>query len=170
MRILGRNLSNWWLLSIPPLLFFALPLLLMGSFVLNNLAGAIIGPPAIWSRAWSSPPRSDVVGRYLESERHLDQAGPSLATLALEADGSMIVNNLPYEFGTSSCVLAGKGSWTRPDQDQKISLELVSVGWPGSCASGSYTLLELAGHFKPYKLYWVVGDPDSGTGIWLHKN
>jgi len=130
----------------------------------------MLGPPAIWNRTWSSPPRSDVAGKYSESERHLDQDGPPSATLALEADGSMIVNNLPYEFGISSCVLAGKGAWTGPDEDEMINLEVISVGSPGSCGSGSYPFLELAGHFKPYKLYWVVGDPDSGTGIWLHRN
>jgi len=42
----------------------------------------------------------------------------------------MIVNNLRYEFGTSSCVLEGKGSWTGPDEDQNIKLEIVSVGRP----------------------------------------
>jgi hypothetical protein len=30
-------------------------------------------------------------------------------------------------------------------------------------------LLEVAGHFKPYRLYWVLVYPDSGTGIWFKK-
>jgi len=29
--------------------------------------------------------------------------------------------------------------------------------------------LELAGHSQPYSLYLVIGDPDSGTGIWFKK-
>ena len=171
MRILGRQSSNWWLLSIPPLLFVAAPALLMLFFLGNNLAGAVFGPPAIWNRTWHSPPRLDIVGEYSESERHLDHDnGRPPARLTLGADGSMIVNNLPFEFGTDSCILTGKGSWSGPNEEQEIDLNVVSDGSPGSCASDSYSFLQLAGHSRPYRFYWVVGDPDSGTGIWFHKN
>lgn len=172
MQLFGRQLSNWWLLLIPPLLILAQPLLLMMFFMGNGLAGAIIGPPAIWNRTWHSPPRSDVVGKYLESGRHLHDQGNELpaANLTLESDGSMAVANLPLEFGETSCSLSGEGSWTGPDYDQQIGLNVTSNGAAGSCESGSYSFLELAGHSKPYKLYWVVGDPDSGYGIWLQRN
>ena|SRR5579863_2906722 len=170
MQIFGRQVSNGWLLLIPPLLILASPLLMMMFFMGNNLAGAIIGPPAIWNRTWHSPPRSDVEGEYSESGRHLDQ-GIQLpaASLSLESDGSMTVANLRYEFGETSCTLSGKGGWSGPDGEQRIGLNVISDGAAGSCGSDFYSGLELAGHSKPYKLYWVVGDPDSGNGIWLHK-
>jgi len=170
MRVFGRNLSNWWLLLLVPLLVASFPVLLILFFAGNNLAGAIIGPPAIWNRTWQSPPRGDLVGRYLESERNWDRAktGPD-AALDLRSDGSMSVSFLPDDSITSSCVLSGTGKWTGPDEDQKIDLSVNSDGAPGSCESGSYSSLEIVGHSKPYTLYWVLGDPDSGTGIWLRR-
>ena len=170
MQLFGRQLSNWWLLLIPPLLIGALPLLLMVFFIGNGLAGAIIGPPAIWNRTWHSPPRSEIEGKYSESGRHLDHPSElPAASLVLESDGSMTVANLPFEFGETSCTISGKGSWSGPDDEQKIGLNVISDGAAGACRSDSYSFLELAGHSKPYKLYWIVGDPDSGTGIWFHK-
>jgi hypothetical protein len=135
----------------------------------NNFAGAMFGPPAIWNRPWQTPPRKDLVGSYMESERHLDDSSPpAAASLTLQADGSMTVGNLPANFGTSTCTLSGTGSWKGP-ADDGIRLTVVSDQHPGSCQSGSYAGLELAGHSRPYRLYWIVGDPDSGTGVWLRK-
>jgi hypothetical protein len=171
MKISGRSISNWWLLLIPPLLIISSPLLLMLFFMGNNVAGAIFGPPAIWNRPWQNPARADLAGEYSESERHLDHdsAFPS-ASLTLNADGSMAVANLPYEFGETSCTLSGKGNWSGPDGNQVIELVLTSDRSPGSCESSSYSFLEVAGRFKPYSLYWVIGDPDSGTGVWFKRN
>ncbi len=171
MRVFGKRVSNWWLLSVLPILIVAFPALLMLFFMGNSLAGAIIGPPAIWNRAWHTPPQADLVGRYSEFERHWD--APSThppASLTLNADGSMIVTNLPFQFADQVCILSGKGNWREPDDDEKIDLVLISDGSPGSCVSDSYSFLELSGHSRPYNLYWVLGDPDSGTGIWLKKN
>jgi hypothetical protein len=168
MQVFGRKFSNWWLLVLPPILLVCSPVLLILFFAANNFAGAIVGPPAIWNRTRHSPPREDLVGRYVESERHWDQPkiGPD-ATLDLKSDGSMNVRALPEELGTTSCTLSGAGKWSGPDEDQKLDLNVISDGSPGSCESGSYSFLELAGQSKPYSLYWVLGDPDSGTGIWL---
>jgi hypothetical protein len=47
MRIRGKHISRWWLLLIAPALIVAFPALLMLFFMANNLAGAILGPPAI---------------------------------------------------------------------------------------------------------------------------
>jgi hypothetical protein len=141
----------------------------MGFFMANNLAGAIFGPPAIWNRTWQTPPREDLEGNYVESERHLDDSGPSeAASLTLQADGSMTVANLPANFGSATCTLSGTGSWQGPD-DEGIRLTVVSDQHPSSCQSDSYAGLDLAGHSEPYRLYWIVGDPDSGTGIWFRK-
>lgn len=171
MKMLGRQLSKWWLLIILPLLFMCSPIVLMLFFMGNNLAGAIVGPPAIWSRTFHNPPREDLVGSYIESEDRFDrQIAIPAAALTLNADGSMHVENLPMEW-PDDCTLSGNGSWNGPDSDQKIDLTLVSTstGEHGLCKAGSYEFLELAGHSRPYKLYWVVGDPDSGTGVWLVK-
>jgi len=170
MRILGWRLSNGRALFLSPLLIVVLPFLLILFFMGNNLAGAIMGPPAIWNRTWHSPPPSDVVGRYSESGRRLDRGSQQpTATLTLAADGSVTAAGLPYEFGNTSCTLSGRGSWSGPDDDQKINLHVIADGAPGSCESGSYPFLELSGHSTPYTLYWVVGDPDSGIGVWLRK-
>ena len=169
MQAFGKRFSNWWLLALVPIGLIALPVLLMGFFMANNLAGALFGPPAIWNRPWRVPPRDELVGHYMESERRLDESRPPApASLTLQADGSMIVANLPADFGTSTCTLSGRGSWAGPDDDG-IRLTVVSDEHPGSCQTGSYGGLELAGHSKPYRLYWTVGDPDSGTGVWFRR-
>lgn len=167
MQAFGKKFSNWWLLALIPFVVIALPMLLMGFFMANNFASAMFGPPAIWSRPWQVPPRKDLVGGYIESERHLDASSPAAsASLTLRADGSITVTNLPADFGTSTCILSGQGHWEGPD-DRGIRLDIVSDQRAGLCQSGSYAGLELAGHSKPYRLYWIVGDPDSGTGIWF---
>jgi hypothetical protein len=170
MHVFGKKISNWWLLLAFPIVVLALPALLMLFFMGNNIAGAIVGPPAIWNRTWNTPSQTDLVGEYRETERHWDAptAHPP-ANLKLNADKSMEVVNLPYEFADQVCILSGKGTWNGPDEDQKIGLTLNSDGSTGSCVSGLYTSFELSGHSKPYSLYWVLGDPDSGTGIWLNQ-
>jgi hypothetical protein len=169
VRAFGKQFSNWWLLAVVPIAVIASPILLMGFFTANNLAGAMFGPPAIWNRPWQGSPRADLIGDYVESERHLDSSGASTsASLTLRADGSMTVANLPANFGTSTCILSGTGSWKGPD-DNGIALRVVSDQKPDSCGSDLYGGLELAGHSKPYRLYWIVGDPDSGTGVWFRK-
>ena len=169
MRVFGKKLSNWWLLAIIPIAFVLLPVLLMGFFMANNFAGAMFGPPAVWNRPWNVPSRSDMVGSYVEYERHLDDKRASaIARLMLNADGSMSVSDLPADFGTSTCTLSGLGSWKGPDDDG-IGITITSDLKPGSCQSGFYGGLQLADHSNPYRLYWTVGDPDSGTGVWLRK-
>ena len=111
MRAFGRQFSNWWLLALAPIALIALPVLLMGFFVGNEVAGAIVGPPAIGNRPWRVPSRPDLIGTYTESERHLDESRqPAVAGLVLRADGSMTVANLPADFGRSTCTLSGSGS------------------------------------------------------------
>jgi hypothetical protein len=164
MRIFGKQVSKWWLLAILPVLVVASPFLLILFFGANNLAGAIVGPPAIWNRPSTSPPRADLVGMYFESKRREDT--PSYnphSSVTLGADGTMEVDGLPSD----SCTLSGTGRWTGPDDEQRIDLILVTS--KGDCKPGSYSAFELSGHAKPYRLYWVIGDPDSGTGVWLDR-
>ena len=170
MQVGGRQFSKWWLLLLIPLFLASAPVLLILFFAGNDLIGAIIGPPAMWERTHNSPPREELVGRYKESKRTWDrpQNGPD-AMVELREDGSMEVESLPDDSITGSCMLSGMGQWSGPDEDQKLDLIVTSNGAPGSCESGSYPFMELVGHSKPYGLYWVLGDPDSGTGIWFKK-
>jgi hypothetical protein len=170
MRIRGKHISRWWLLLIAPALIVAFPALLMLFFMANNLAGAILGPPAIWDRPGNAPSMKDLAGSYSEYQRHLDQTTDTPhANLTLNSDGSMIAAGLPYEFGEHKCILSGNGSWEAPDVDLRINLRVTSDVGLGSCEPGAYPLLEVAGRRFPHRLYWVVGDPDSGTGVWLER-
>ena len=120
MEVFGKRISKFWLFALVPVAIVAFPLFLMGLFMVNNLAGAVVGPPAIWNRTWHSPPRQTIVGNYAESERHLDDARPSTAaSLSLNANGSVIVANLPTDFGPTTCTMSGTGTWSGPDQDQE---------------------------------------------------
>lgn len=171
MRIRGRQISNWWLVLAGGLLLIASPILLIGYFAANNLAGAIVGPPAMWNRTGHTPPRGDVVGEYVEGQRHLDQeTRRAPATLALRADGTMSVSGLPFDAQAKTCIVSGSGSWGLVDDGSaKVALNLLTTSSHDSCQANIYTSIEMAGHSKPYKVYWVEGDPDSGTGVWLVK-
>lgn len=167
MQLLGRSISKWWLLlAIPIVLFGPLSLLIMG----NAIAGMIFGPPAIWNRQIGTPSYEDLIGRYIESERRWDGAtnNKGLAALDLNRDGSMRVDGLPVEFWPNTCNLSGSGRWNKGGSDE-ITLTVVSRGMTGDCESGSYSYFAIARMWKPYDLYWIVGDPDSGTSVWLKK-
>jgi hypothetical protein len=171
MRVFGRQVSKWWLLLLLPILVVGCPILLGLFFAGNNLAGAILGPPAIWNRPIHTPSQDELVGRYVESERHSDRpkTGPD-AALELRSDGTMTASALPVDLGpmTTTCILSGPGTWRAPGGDQ-IILYPTSDGTPGTCESGGYSFLEVASRSNPYTLYWVLGDPDSGDGIWLKR-
>jgi hypothetical protein len=168
MQILGKRVSKWWLFVLLPLAVVASPLFLILFFAGNNLAGAILGPPAIWNRPFHTPLHLDLVGRYEESTRHRDQeTKPTKGHLQLNSDNSMTVNGLPYDLGQGSCVMSGTGRWQGPGPNNQIDLIYESDGSRGACLSDNYPYLEVVGHAKPYGLYWVIGDPDSGNGVWL---
>ena len=169
-RVFGRNISKWWLLLLAPISLLCIPVLLLGLIVGGHVVGGIFGPPALWERTRNSPPRADLVGDYIEAERHWDhfKTGPN-ASLALRPDGSMAVHALPLDDGMHVCILSGTGKWEGPRKNQELELDLISDGAPDSCKSGNYDSLRLAGNSTPYRLYWVLSDPDSGTGIWFKR-
>lgn len=173
MRLRGRRVSQWWLLLFIPILIISAPSLLIGFFAANNLAGAIFGPPAIWNRTWRTPANSDLVGTYVESERHWSEDVPhASATLVLDGNGAMTVRDLPSEFGTETCIITGTGQWRLSSRSGEQRIDLIYTADKAIvnvCRSGYYGGPELAGHSKPYSLYWVLGDPDSGTGLWLTR-
>ena len=170
MQALGRHISKWWLLLLVPVVLLGIPFLLLEFIVGSHIVGGVFGPPAIWERTRRSPPRGDLVGAYIEVERHWDHSktGPN-ASLQLRSDGSMSVHTLPLDDGMHVCMLSGTGKWEGPRGDQELDLDLISDGAPDSCKSGNYGSLQLAGNSTPYRLYWVLSDPDSGTGIWLKR-
>jgi hypothetical protein len=123
VRIRGKSFSNWWLLALIPVLAVSLLLLPFLLFAGNGLAGVILGPPAIWNRPWQPPPRQDIVGSYIESERRWDKTiQHAKAQLELRADGTMIVNDLPSDFGDKTCILTGTGRWDGPDTERRVNL------------------------------------------------
>jgi hypothetical protein len=154
-----------------PLLVLSAPVLLMGFFAANNFAGAIFGPPAIWERPTNTPAYQDIVGEYQETARQTeDQAHGNPASLTLRADGTMVVEGLPYEFYPKTCTITGIGRWEGPRGDyQQIYLVVTSKEGPGLCASGGYGGLEVTGRSNPYSLYWIIGDPDTGYGVRLSR-
>ena len=131
-----------------------------------TLLAGVLGPPAIWERTGRSPPRADLVETYIEVERHRhnSKTGPN-ASLQLRACGSMSVHALPLNDGIHVYMLSGTGKWEGPRGDQELDLDFISDGVTDSCKSANYGFLQLAGKFTSYGLYWVLSDPDSGTGI-----
>jgi hypothetical protein len=177
MKILRWRFSNWWLFLILPIGILILPMLLIGFFAANNFAGAIFGPPAIWDRSFTSPPSVDLVGSYHEAERHWQDGTKSgSANLKLNSDGTMAVTNLPDSNGITNCILSGSGSWrTGRDDASQIDLTILKTDPSATCKFeglpyGISGVLNIAGHSKPYSLYWTLGDPDSGEGIWFRRD
>jgi hypothetical protein len=168
MKIRGRNISNWWFLAFGIFLVVASPIFLIGFFAANNFAGAIFGPPAIWDTPRETPKRDDLIGQYSETKRTWNDTGTKTsASVSLLADGTMTVHALPMDW-PDSCLLSGSGRWNGP-RDLKLSLTLTLPSTDNTCKLGEYEYIALAGHSKPYRLYWVIGDPDSGTGVWMAR-
>ena len=166
MRVFGQHFSSWWLLLLLPIGLFGLPSLVGLFFAANLFAGAILGPLAIWEIPWTTPARSELVGRYIESERHLDREAPGpAATVELHQDGTMRVDALPDDLQPGFCTLTGIGTWIAPSSDTELLLHVAAAEkGPHRCESSTYPI-EVTGHWAPHGLYRVAGDPDSGTGI-----
>lgn len=167
MRIVGRSISAWWLLLLAVLCVLSLPLLLILFFAANNVAGAMLGPPALWNRPWHAPAPAALIGRYSESERRWMWSPP--AALEIRSDGSASAWNLPAEVGLRTCVISGAGSWSGPDQEGQVRIDFAKSVTTGPCQATetAYASFAVAGHSQPYSLYLVIGDPDSGSGIWF---
>jgi hypothetical protein len=177
MKVLSWRLSNWWLALIIPIAVILVPVGLLGLIVAGHVGGAILGPPALWNRPANMPSISDVAGIYRESERHWQegQSGPP-ALLQLKSDGSMSVKDLPNSEGITSCMLSASGTWRiAQDDNAVIDLTILKTDSAMTCKLdglpyGLYNILSIAGHSKPYSLYWTLGDPDSGEGLWFQRD
>jgi hypothetical protein len=165
-----RSMSAWWLLFLVPVCILSLPVLLVLFFAANNLAGAIWGPPAPWNRPWRSPAPAALIGRYSESERRWSEmTSRPQAALELRTDGSAYAWNLLSEVALRTCVVSGAGTWSGPDQEGQVGIDFPKAVTTGECQAGApgYASFALAGHSQPYRLYLIIEDPDSGTGIWF---
>jgi hypothetical protein len=170
MKILRWRLSNWWLLVLVPIAIISVPLLLFGLIVGGHVVGGIVGPPAIWNRPSKLPARADLAGSYRESKRHWQgHTATTPASLTLDSDGTMTVSNLPDSNGETDCILSGKGRWSGPDEHSGVVLFLQQNDNSATCKTGGYGSFEIAGRSTPNTLYWVLGDPDSGEGVWLQR-
>jgi hypothetical protein len=174
LKILGRSFSGWWLLLCLPCGVLLMPV----AFGLSNAVGALVfGPPPIWDRPITTPPRDALIGTYQQYKSNWSASKEEIAaTLELHSDGSMIVHALPVSLGWDEnsqrdriCMLSGHGGWSAPDELNQVRLSVSSDGGSGACHSGSYDGLQVAGHSWSYRLYWAYGDPDSGEGAWLKR-
>jgi hypothetical protein len=118
-----------------------------------------------------------MVGSYHEVKRNWQDgtSGPR-ATLRLNDDGTMTVTNLPKSDGIENCMLSASGTWRiSPDDDSGIDLTILKTNSSTTCnleglPYGIAGDFNIAGHRKPYSLYWILGDPDSGEGIWFKRD
>ncbi len=176
MRIFGKERSSRWVVLGSVLLVLASvaisPLMRMAFFLSNNLAGVVLGPPAIWNRPRQMPSVEDLAGNYIETSRNLDRSfSERNASLELHRDGTMRVSDLPYEqMNQQLCQVSGLGSWSKSFDGDHLDLRLTSTFGEGQCPEGDYSGFAIAGHIKPYSLYWIVSDSNSGTGVWLASN
>jgi hypothetical protein len=171
--ILGKKVSRWWLSLFVPLFLIALPFILLLPIIVGNVAHGFFGPPAIWNRPRNLPPISDLVGNYVESEQNWEDKPTHIpATLHLNTDGSMTVQNLPYMEGEARCTMTGSGKWQQggtSDHHRVFLIFTPSHEGSSACKAGEYAAFELAGHSAPYSLYWVLDDPDLGMGVWMKR-
>ena len=171
MRILGRTISPWWFLLFALICILSLPALLFLFIAGNLVIGAILGPPAIWNRTWHSPAPAALVGKYRESERNWNERASPEATMELRGNGSAVASTLPPFASSRTCILSGTGTWSGRDTDGEVQIQFPESVTAVACGIDrpAYASFTLAGHSQPYSLYLVIGDPDSGTGIWFER-
>ncbi len=136
--------------------------------------------PWFWDYTRAKPKDLDLVGTYkvlkLRLSDDLVQFVVKLPpSLRLNADHSVVFDNFPIfdGFGDGvNCQLSGKATWSLdPDFSQGRSIlfhKYHSSSMPTSrhCDYENTTWdIQILGQRSPYRLYEIVGDPDSDTGI-----
>lgn len=162
--------------------------LVLSSFLLFLTCSLLVGCrnyfltyPYPWDYSKKKPKESDMVGTYKILKLRLPSAASGVdkdARITLRSDGTAVFSSVPEfdDFGQKFvCSLSGAATW---DLDDKINN---GWGWfvafqdyrPATkpiareCDLGNSVLggiLVLSRH-APYRLYKIVGDPDSDTGI-----
>ncbi|CAN5393173.1 hypothetical protein BH09SUM1_BH09SUM1_33610 [soil metagenome] len=141
--------------------------------------------PYGWLYTRNKPNPSDLVGVYtpvakslafIKDEGHYK---PRPASIALFADGTMTISNIPdwwnNGWGTSGGGFdSGTCTWKLNQDKWRCNL------WINFSKTDQFDSLkrehkpfngemELTGQKPPYKIYLIVGDPDSDEGIWFEK-
>jgi hypothetical protein len=120
--------------------------------------------------ARNKPKPTDLVGRYIPTENTLhfvrDEGGYEVVdtSITLSIDGSFEMVNMPdwwmEPFGKPSGEFdSGKGEWSIERQQEWWELEL---NFNSEDPPTGLTFIPLVGEAPPYKLWFYVGDPDSG--------
>jgi hypothetical protein len=152
-------------------------------FGLSGCHASPLSYPYFWDYTKAKPSDADLVGTYevLKTRLPGDLAKTvreADAVVVLKADHTAVLTNVPEfdAFGERvACQLAGTAEWALDDK--------MNSGWGWSIAFQSYHpstkpsarecnlgssiwggFLVLSRH-APYRLYSIVGDPDSDTGV-----
>jgi hypothetical protein len=144
--------------------------------------GAPFGYPHFWDYTKTKPNEPDIVGKYKILELRLsgelrNSVQEKEAEITLGADHTAALTDIPVfdESGQELvCRLRGTSHWALRDQTKNLGgwtvtfQDYVPALKPTAkeCEFGDSmgSLLILNGH-APYRLYSIVGDPDSDTGI-----
>lgn len=184
--MLRMTKRKWLWLLIPGipvavLCVFFLPLALI---VAGHLGGALFGPVNVWKSTTRMPSDADIVGSYHYSESgsvndedpHVTLQGDSGFTLG--PNHELEVHNLPKLDGfgkASGCAFNGTGKWSVSRAGDMLSLDMnltavlpANPGNPPSCHAEYFGDFAILGKSRPYRFWYVTGDPDSGAGL-LYK-
>jgi hypothetical protein len=161
------------------------PLLLFGMLIGSRLLMIVAGPVNLWNTTWHTPPIAQIAGEYRVSKdsSELRLRLPHGHTMSdrsgftLGADHSIEVTDVSAfdGFGEAvSCTYRGTGTWRSAEgggDGVTLSFDITVTplqsppGEPASCAPTSVGPFYLLGHSAPYRMWYGVGDPDSGTGL-----
>jgi hypothetical protein len=133
----------------------------------------IVMGAACSGRPRAEPSKAELVGKYALTEipaarrSQTSTDGPA-ATVQLEADGSFEIDGLPSCFADDrapSKRLTGTiaGQWSVTQLQGEYVLELLVKSGP--LQHGWNLGVEIRGRAAPFELYFVVGDPDTGTEL-----
>jgi hypothetical protein len=151
-------------------------------FLLMGCNIPIFSYPPFWDYTKTKPKDIDLVGSYRVLKIRLPSELVSVveqkeSRITLNADHTAILTDVPEFDGFGKkleCRLAGSASWGLDDR--------INTGWGWSVAFQNYHpssktatpgcdyedsiwgILILSRH-APYRLYEIVGDPDSDTGV-----
>jgi len=156
------------------------------SFFLVFLACSLLGGcrnyfltyPYPWDYSKEKPKESDMVGTYKILKLRLPAISSGVdkdARITLKADGTAVFSSVPeFDFGQKFvCSLSGAARWKLDDkinrdwgwsvafQDYRPATKPVARECGNSVFGG---ILVLSRH-APHRLYKIIGDPDSETGI-----
>jgi hypothetical protein len=142
----------------------------------------LLSYPWYWDYTKTKPNEPDIVGKYKILKLRLpskleDSVRERDATITLQADHTAVLTDVPNfdDFGEKLvCRLSGSAHWELYDQTANLggwsvlfqSYNPATKPTAKECEleNSSWSILILSKH-APYRLYAIVGDPDSDTGV-----